>query len=129
MLVEKRLRIHPELRHRSRELRHPQTSAEECLWSALRNRHLEGYKFRRQHPLGQFIVDFYCAQTRLVVEIDGDGHTRQIEYDAMRTEWLESQGFTVIRFWNEEVMDGAEVVATQILEACTRLEKGGVPHE
>jgi very-short-patch-repair endonuclease len=63
------------------------------------------------------------------VEIDGDGHTRQIEYDAMRTEWLESQGFTVIRFWNEEVIDGAEVVATQILEACTRLEKGGASHE
>ena len=87
-MPEKRHRFPPELLHRSRELRQPLTPAERKLWTMLRNRNLAGYKFRRQHLIGHFIVDFYCAQVRLVVEIDGDIHSRQVEYDAARTAWF-----------------------------------------
>lgn len=67
-------RIQPEIRLRARELRQPQTLAELELWKHLRNRQLEGIKFRRQYPLGRFIVDFYCPQAKLAIEIDGDTH-------------------------------------------------------
>ena len=82
-------RINPVTSSRSRELRQSQTTAEYKLWSVLCNRQLDGLKFRRQHPVGKFIVDFYCASTRIVIEVDGGGHLDQEEYDANRTTWLE----------------------------------------
>jgi very-short-patch-repair endonuclease len=122
MPIEQRLRVHPTIKLRSRELRHPLTPAEQKLWGVLRNRRLASYKFRRQHPIGRFIVDFYCAQIRLVIEVDGGVHLAQYEYDTARTKWLESQGYTVIRFLNTDVTRNLVVVEEKILEACRELE-------
>ena len=118
MRQEKRLRIHPVIRQRSRELRQPQTPAEQKLWQRLHRKQLNGYYFRRQHPIGQFIVDFYCAQVHLVIEVDGDIHAEQVEYDAARTQWLESQGYRVVRFTNQQVFQEPDAVLTTILAIC-----------
>jgi len=93
MTSEKRHRIHPKIRQRSRELRQSLTPAEGKLWSILRNRNLGNYKFRRQHPIGLFITDFYCAKVKLIVEVDGAVHAGQEEYDQARTDWLEERGY------------------------------------
>ncbi|HLE72855.1 MAG TPA: DUF559 domain-containing protein, partial [Anaerolineales bacterium] len=127
-MPEKRHRFPPELLHRSRELRHPLTPAEQKLWTLLRNRNLVAYKFRRQHLIGHFIVDFYCAQVKLVIEIDGDIHTRQVEYDAARTAWLEGEGYTVIRFQNVDVFKDVAAVAGEILNVCQEKEASGEQH-
>lgn len=111
-------RIHPEIRKRARKLRQDQTPSERKLWARLRGRRLNGLKFRRQHPIGPYITDFYCAACRLVIEIDGDGHLEREEYDANRTEWLEGQGYQVLRFTNRDVQDNTEAVLEAILEAC-----------
>lgn len=109
-------RIHPEIRHRARELRRPQTPAEQSLWACLRNEQLDGIKFRRQHPIGYYIVDFYCAQAKLVIEIDGDSHAEQVEYDLERTAWLENQGYRVIRYTNRDIKEILPAVLEGILE-------------
>ena len=103
----------------ARDLRRNQTSAEELLWARLRNRQLEGYKFRRQVPLGRFIVDFACYDARLVVEVDGGQHAERTSEDLARTAWLESRGFRVLRFWNNEVMENPDGVLVRILEELT----------
>jgi very-short-patch-repair endonuclease len=93
----------------ARRLRSNPTEAELRLWSRLRRRQLDGLRFRRQVPLGRFIVDFSCYDERLVIELDGGQHLENHEEDAARTQWLESRGFRVLRFWNDEVfknMDG-----------------------
>ena len=87
------------------------SEAEQKLWARLRGRGLQGYKFRRQVPLGPFIVDFCCYDERLVIELDG-GQRR----DPARTLWLESRGFRVLRFWNSEVLENMDGVLTRILE-------------
>jgi very-short-patch-repair endonuclease len=114
-------RINPKIRKRARELRQDQTPSERKLWARLRDRQLNGLKFRRQHPIGPFITDFYFAARRLMIEIDGGGHLEQEEYDANRTKWLEGQGYRVIRFTNRDVQNNTEAVLDAILEAC----KGG----
>ena len=114
--------ISNEIRQRSKELRANQTDAEKKLWAILRNRNLNNLKFRRQHPIGKFIVDFFCMEKMLVIEIDGDSHANQEMYDAMRTEWLEAQGCKVIRFTNEDVHKRLETVAREIIRVCTDLE-------
>lgn len=101
-------------------MRQPQTPAERTLWARLRDRRLSGLKFRRQHPIGRFIVDFCCPARRLAVEIDGDSHAEQAEYDAARTAWLVEQGYAVIRFTNQEVHRHIEAVLEAILTACQR---------
>jgi very-short-patch-repair endonuclease len=110
--------VSPAILERARELRQPQTPAERRLWECLRDSRLAGYKFRRQHPIDRFIVDFYCAASRLIVEVDGESHVAQEEYDAARTEWLEAHGYRVIRFTNLEVHQQLEGVVTTILQAC-----------
>ncbi|GIK39827.1 MAG: endonuclease [Chloroflexota bacterium] len=115
---EKLSRIHPIIRQRARELRQPQTPAEEQLWQHLRRKQMNGYYFRRQHPIGNFIVDFYCAESRLIIEVDGDVHTFQEVYDASRTEWLEGHGYRVIRFTNTEIFHQLEAVLEHILTFC-----------
>ena len=92
-------RIPPAILQRSRDFRHPLTPTENKIWHAVRRRQL-GFKIRRQHPIGKFIVDFYCAEACLVIEIDGDSHAPpdQAAYDAARTRWLEERGYRVIRF-------------------------------
>ncbi len=101
-------------RDRARELRKNLTDTERLLWAALRGRRFAGFKFRRQMPLGSYIVDFVCLDRRLVIELDGGQHTQQADYDQRRTDWLRSQGFRVIRFWNHEVLQDWETVAEVI---------------
>ena len=121
MKKQRNHRIHPKVRQRARELRQTQTPAEKKIWRVLRNRNLCSYKFRRQHPIGRFIVDFYCAQAKLVIEIDGASHGDQEEYDQARTQWLNERGYTVIRFTNQDVKDRLENVAEKIVAVCQNL--------
>lgn len=83
---------------------------------ALRNRHVADAKFRKQVWLGRYLVDFYCADAGLVVEMDGDTHAHQQDYDELRTTWLENEGFRVIRFSNDDVMRNLEGVVARICE-------------
>ena len=117
---QKRIRTTAAIQQRARELRQEMTPAEELLWGRLRRKQLNGLKFRRQHPLGPFIADFYCAEYRLVVEIDGDVHKGQREYDIVRTEWFEAHGYRVIRFRNDDVIKDIETVLTAILATCNQ---------
>ena len=99
---------------KARQLRKTQTDAERRLWQLLRNRSVAGCKFRRQHPVGPYICDFVCIDRQLVIEVDGGQHAVQIEKDEARTAYLESKGFTVIRFWNHEVLTETEAVLERI---------------
>jgi very-short-patch-repair endonuclease len=97
-------------------LRHDLTTAENILWSVLRNRKLKGLKFRRQEPIGIYIADFVCLEKNLIIELDGSGHNQdeQIEYDRERTIYLQSLGFRVVRFWNDDVINNLEGVLTYL---------------
>jgi very-short-patch-repair endonuclease len=98
----------------SRELRKRQTDAEEKLWFWLRRRHVADCKFRRQHPIGPYIVDFACIQRWLVVELDGGHHLEHLEYDERRTVYLEEFGWQVVRFWDDAVLNETEAVVEHI---------------
>ena len=107
---------------RARELRKQSTDAERLLWSRLRDRRLMGLKFKRQCPIGSYIVDFVCKERDLVIEIDGGHHQEQRASDQSRTEWLSSCGYGVIRYWNNQVLDDIDSVLESIrvtLEAGT----------
>lgn len=94
------------------------TPAEQALWTRIRDGQLDGAHFRKQHAVGNFIVDFFCAKAKLVVEIDGDVHATQADYDAARTQWLEEQRqYRVIRFTNEDVFRRMDAVLEDIWEA------------
>jgi len=95
---------------KARHLRKNLTDAEQTLWRHIRNRQLYGYKFRRQAPIGKYIVDFVCFGKRLIIELDGGQHAVLQYKDKQRTEWLESQGFREIRFWNHDVLKKIEVI-------------------
>lgn len=90
------------------------TDAERRLWGALRQEQVGGYKFRRQHPFGDYILDFVCLERRLVVEVDGGQHLEMREQDQARTEILEKAGFLVLRFWNNEVLEQLDAVMERI---------------
>ena len=94
----------------ARELRKNLTDAEQRLWQKLKRRQIATVKFRRQQPIGPFIVDFVCFQRRLIIEVDGGHHAEQAEYDAQRTAFLATQGYRVLRFWNREVMNQLDEV-------------------
>ena len=104
---------------RARDLRRAPTEAEDFLWQELRGRAFKSLKFRRQFPLGNYIVDFVCLERRLIIELDGGQHNEQADrqYDAARDAWLRSQGFRVLRFWNNEVFEDWEAVAEGIWKA------------
>jgi very-short-patch-repair endonuclease len=102
---------------RARDLRAGQTDAEQLLWHRLRNRGLEGWKFRRQHQIDQYIVDFVCADAALIVELDGGQHGDQVIYDERRRQKLETMGYQVLRFWNNDVLKNFDSVLEAILEA------------
>ncbi len=104
-------------RANARQLRRDQTLAETKLWLALRSHQLENIHFRRQHPIGNYIVDFCAPQAKLIIELDGGQHLEQADYDAERTEFLESKGFRVLRFWNSDVMENLDGVMIMILDA------------
>jgi len=103
---------------RARELRHTETPPEGLLWLALRNGQIGGLKFRRQHPIGPYVVDFFCHAARLVVEIDGMSHDDKIQQDAARTKYFAAQGFRILRVTNEDVMHDLDAVTREIARLC-----------
>src|SRR4030065_971141 len=98
----------------ARNLRRNFTDAEKLLWRHLRSRQLEGYKFRRQEPLGNYVVDFICYEKRIVIEVDGGQHATEKCKDNERDEWLRRQGFKVLRFWNNDVLQNMNGVSDVI---------------
>jgi very-short-patch-repair endonuclease len=98
----------------ARELRRNMTDAERVLWNRLKARRLDGLKFRRQEQIGRFIVDFICFERGIVVEADGGQHAVEREKDDERTRWLNAQGFTVLRFWNNDILANTEGVMETI---------------
>jgi len=120
--------IPAELLKRAREMRQNPAPAEAKLWQCLRNPQLGGFKFRRQTPLPPFIADFYCAECRLVIELDGDSHADNEAYDARRTKRLERDGLKVIRFLNTDVQSHLDAVLTEILGECERFAGSKSPH-
>ena len=105
---------------RARKMRREMTPAERKLWYALRDRRLTGIKFRRQVVIGNYIADFVCQQHKMIVEADGGQHNENT-YDALRDRWLKSQGFTVLRFWNGDILDRLDGVLATILNELQRL--------
>lgn len=98
---------------KARYLRKEETEAEKLLWEEIRNSKL-GIKFRRQHPIDKFIIDFYAPRIKLAIELDGDIHIGNESYDKARTEFLESKNITVLRFWNWEMEKDLEKVLKEI---------------
>jgi very-short-patch-repair endonuclease len=103
----------------ARQLRRDMTDAERCVWKHLRAHRFAGEKFRRQVPIGPYIVDFVSHRSRLVVELDGGQHALQVVQDRERTRWLEGRGYCVIRFWNNQVLTETEQVLEAIALALT----------
>ncbi len=101
----------------ARDLRKNLTDAERRLWQKLKRRQIATAKFRRQQPIGPYIVDFVCFEHRVIVEVDGGQHAEQVAYDEQRSGWLEAQGYRVFRFWNNDVLANTEAVAQSILDA------------
>ena len=103
----------------ARELRRGATDAERKLWLNLRDRRFGRFKFRRQQPIGPFIVDFYCSASKLIVELDGGQHTMPVNmlYDERRSRWLAGRGYVVIRFQNVDVLKDVEIVLDGIWHA------------
>ena len=108
------------LRRRARDLRNGATDAERHLWRHLRGRQLEGFRFRRQVPIGGYVVDFVCPQARLIVELDGGQHLEQIAYDERRTAVLIGLGYRVARYWNDDVLLRTEDVVADIHRQLTK---------
>ncbi|WP_425107117.1 endonuclease domain-containing protein [Ancylobacter sp.] len=107
---------------RARRLRRDHTDAEALLWSRLRDRRLDGWKFRRQAPVDKYIVDFLCVDAKLVIELDGGQHTATT--DEARTRVIEACGYLVIRFWNNDVLTNMDGVLLTIVDAM----RAGTPH-
>ena len=103
-------RAFPKVYEKARILRKEPTPAERKLWAALRGDQLNGVNFRRQHAIGNYIVDFCSLKHKLIIELDGSQHHDQVEYDTLRTEYLQEQGWKVIRFWNSQVMNDMDGV-------------------
>jgi very-short-patch-repair endonuclease len=121
-----RVRERAGVRVRSRQLRSESTDAEKLLWSRLRNRQMVGYKFRRQHPVAGYFADFACVEVQLIVELDGGQHglSEERARDDRRGASLATEGFTVMRFWNHEVLTQTEAV----LQAILNFLEGKNPH-
>jgi very-short-patch-repair endonuclease len=101
----------------SRKLRNNSTEAEKKLWYFLRSYRKQGIKFRRQQPIGFYYPDFVCLEKKLVVELDGGQHF-QSKSDKIRDAWFKKEGFTVLRFWDNEVFENIEAVVEKILSYC-----------
>ena len=102
---------------RARSLRKSTTDAERKLWSVLRRHQIDGHRFRRQHPIGVYVVDFVCLAEKLVIEVDGGQHAESVSKDDARTAWLGSRGYRVLRFWNNDVLGNTAGVAEDIRAA------------
>jgi very-short-patch-repair endonuclease len=105
------------MHQRAQALRRSLTEAESRLWRAIRAEQIEGHKFRRQHTLGSYIVDFISLDARLIVELDGGQHADAVDYDDRRDAWLTSEGYRVLRFWNNDVMENLQGVLMNIAAA------------
>ena len=105
-------KLDPQLLIFAKSMRHSSTDAELLIWQLLRGKQFMNLKFRRQHVIASYIVDFYCHEIGLVIELDGGQHGTDdaIEYDAERTRFLEALGLTVVRYWNDDVLSRADVV-------------------
>ena len=112
------------LKQASRDLRNNLTDAEKLLWSRLRNKQILGLQFYRQKPILNYIVDFYCHEIGLVIELDGGQHGTDdaVEYDAERTKFLEALGLTVVRYWNHDVFGWTDVVLEHLWSVCIELK-------
>jgi very-short-patch-repair endonuclease len=117
---------HRSLTRIAKRLRRNMTDAERVLWRELRAHRFVGFKFKRQEPLGDYVADFICHAARLVVEVDGGQHADREAVDLERTHWLESQGFRVLRFWNNDVLANIEGVM-QVLEKELRADPFPAP--
>jgi lysyl-tRNA synthetase class 2 len=111
-----------------RRLRRSQTDAEKKLWFRLRDRRLVGWKFRRQFPIDRFVVDFFCAHGHLIVELDGGQHAERTDADASRTKILETMGYLVLRFWNNDVMRNIDGVVEVIAATLEQKHRSEPPH-
>jgi very-short-patch-repair endonuclease len=111
-----------------RALRNNMSDAEQVLWHLLRGRQISGLKFRRQHPFGDFILDFVCLENKLVIEVDGGQHGQQSGYDENRTQKLQAAGFRVLRFWNNKVLQEIESVKEKIWLAVQELQSHPPPN-
>lgn len=102
----------------ARRLRKEMSDTEKKLWKHLRSRRFEGYKFRRQHPIGEYIADFCCVERRLVIEVDGGQHADEInvQKDCERTAYMGQRGYHVIRFWDNDVLNDTDTVMRQIFD-------------
>ena len=110
----------------AKTLRRSQTPSEARLWSRLRDGRLLGAKFRRQHPIGRYVVDFVCVEKHLIIEVDGGQHSEDsaLAHDAERTAWLERKGYRVLRFWNNDVSGNLDGVLETIRAAVTSATNG-----
>ncbi len=108
----------------ARHLRKNMTEAEKALWSALRDRRFDNFKFRRQVPVGKYIADFLCFEHRLVIEVDGGQHSESVK-DVARDAWLASQGFRTLRFWNVDVFQALDGTMLAILDALKQCPSSG----
>jgi very-short-patch-repair endonuclease len=109
---------------RARRLRNAATDAERHLWRYLRREQLAGHKFRRQYPIANYIVDFACIPAQLAVELDGGQHVDAAVYDACRTQVIETHGYRVLRFWNDDVLLRTDVVLGEIFRCLGGAEAG-----
>jgi very-short-patch-repair endonuclease len=116
----------PEFLSRVRQLRHNTTDAEQYMWSILRDRQMEGFKFRRQHPIAPYVVDFFSHEAGLIIELDGGQHNEHGAHakDVARTHFLEGKGYKVLRFWNNDVLEDMEGVFDVISQTLAAV----VPH-
>ena len=110
------------LREQARALRRNQTKAERNMWAKLRARRLLGLKFRRQQRLGPYIVDFCCQEIKLVIEIDGGQHNSDTHSDTKRSNFLTQEGYSLLRFWNDEIFTNSDGVLERIRERCITVE-------
>ena len=117
----------PEIERRAIEMRRRMTPAELKLWVAIKSQKFSGMRFRAQHPVGVWILDFYCPALKLVIELDGNSHDSKVEYDAIRTANLEAHGYRVIRFKNEEVFNDLSSVLARMRLIVQELSHERIP--
>ena len=118
-------RLPDDIRTWAREMRSGMTDAEALLWKLLRNRRLADANFRRQHPIGRYILDFYCAETKLCIELDGGQHGEAVAYDQLRDQWLRGKGIQILRFWNSQLLTETEAVLEMIYQALLAVAPAG----
>ena len=118
-------KLDPQLLTFAKSMRHTATDAEQFIWQLLRAKRFMNLKFRRQHVIESYIVDFYCHNIGLVIELDGSQHGTEDgkEYDAERTKFLEALGLTVLRYWNHDVLGRMDVVFEDLWQVCSQLKK------